>query len=90
MKVVRTWSKKGKVPVELVAKHFGDDPKQDWVMEKMIMTDPEITTTTWKTKALNVCTQFYAWAKLHPGIMIPAAAYLVGVATPSVVRWMVT
>ena len=42
MKVVRTWSKKGRIPNELVAKHFGDDPKQDWVMEKMIMTDPEI------------------------------------------------
>ena len=56
------------------------------------MTDPvpvaEITTTTWRTKAFNAWQAFYAWAKLHPGIMIPATAYLAGIATTVWLRWM--
>ena len=41
------------------------------------MSEEEITVTGWKTKALKV----YAWAKEHPGFMIPATAYAAGVAT---------
>lgn len=46
----------------------------------------EITTTSWNTKLLNAWLKMYAWAKLHPGFMLPAIAYLCGVATPSILR----
>lgn len=52
------------------------------------MADPvtEITTTNFKTRALNAWLAVYAWAKLHPGFMIPATAYLAGVATPLILK----
>lgn len=48
----------------------------------------DTTTTSWNTKLLNAWTKFYAWAKLHPGIMIPGTAYLAGMATVIVARWI--
>ena len=50
------------------------------------MTD-EITTTSWNTKLLNAWLAIYAWAKLHPGFVIPATAFLAGVATPTIIHW---
>lgn len=52
------------------------------------MTEPttEVTVTNWRTKTLAVWATFYAWAKLHPGVMIPLTAYLAGVATVPVLK----
>ena len=54
------------------------------------MADPtpstEVTTTSFRTKALNAWLSVYAWAKLHPGFMIPAIAYMCGVATPGILK----
>ena len=46
----------------------------------------ETTKITWQTRLYGAWTKFYAWAKLHPGIMIPATAYLAGVATHPILK----
>ena len=67
MKVVRTWSKIGKLPTELVAKNFGDDPKQDWVMQRMIMTDTEVRYQFFiNVKGCRFNWLLKLWLKLNP------------------------
>jgi hypothetical protein len=42
----------------------------------------DVTVTNWRTRVSTVI----AWAKNHPGFMIPAIAYIWGVATPLILR----
>ena len=46
----------------------------------------DTTNITWQTRLYGAWARFYAWAKLHPGIVIPATTYLAGVVTPTVLK----